>query len=822
MSLFGLSRESLGGRSDREFFETLERRIVLSAVDGLPDLADMETPDNPVVLLDTSEGDIFLELFQLDAPNTVANFIEHVERGLFGESFFHRLAPGFVLQGGGFRFSEERGFDAVFDPDLGPIENEFGRSNLERTIAMAKLGGDPDSATSQFFVNLADNSGNLDNQNGGFTVFGRVLDDASWDVVQSIAGLNTQNLTQDSAFFDPDPDGDPDTDDGMARQLEDPFGRPLFNELDQAGQPTGFQTLEDTGDPATGASAMGQVPVRDTFDSNDGFLEEDQVDIVNAQVVKPFDVDPGLASMGPAEAFFDQLQVLPEGFASPSSTVTLDLANPNAEPVEVQALVRYETSVRDQVLDIASLIDQADGEEDGKLAANTSVQIAVHDPATLDPSLVRLGEPFAFEVYTAAPSGLDETLPVAASLNHFDFEGALGEGFIDVTDQATRGNMEESGFGAIPLPLEGERSFIVWQNLSDADTTVTVDFFQRNGSAPVSLQFELDAYRRGGVDVGTILEDLQAAGIDVENDTVGAVVSASEPIAAMISAYQSQDGAPFALGARGVPGGGSSVGLIPGVTIPSSGEASFVVVNGNDSGTPVTLQAILSDGTLLNVLPPETAAMPARSARAVDLASTFPSIPADTFFTLRYIAGPVPLGLLPVAAHVSVGIFDGEIDEVVASPVQTVASEGSFFADGFFDFLGDDPLNPTDTTREFVSVFNPFQDRQVNVQFDFLFSDGERISTPQVTIDANSRRDEFTELIVDVVNKVDSGDFTNFAIEVRGFETDGVTPAPITTVIHRLDTLGTLPFEEVLGATPSLFGNVVALNDPLFQGGTPG
>jgi len=809
MSSIGLDAGRSRSLAGDPMFESLEQRIVLSAVDNLPSLADMESPDNPVVLLDTSEGDVFIELFPLDAPGTVDNFLEHVNRGLFGESFFHRLAPGFVLQGGGFRFSDAEGFDAVFDPDLGPITNEFGRPNLERTIAMAKLGGNPDSATSQFFFNLADNSANLDNQNGGFTVFGRVLDDASWSVVQSIAGLNTQNLTTDPVF---------------AGQLDDPFGNPLFNELDNAGLPTGFQTLEDTGDPAMGDSAMGQVPVRGTFSSVDGFLEEDQVEIVNAQVVKPQDVDPGLASMGPAEGFFDTVSVLPEGFASFQSTVVLDLVNPNPEPVAVQVLVRYEQSVRDSALDIAALIDQADGTMDGLLAGNTSVQIPIHDPATPDPSLVRLDTPFAFEVYTAAPTDLANELPVTASLNHFDFGGALGEGFLDITDQASRSSSSTFGLTVLPIEEIGERSFLVWQNLTSEDTTVSVEFFQRDGSAPVSFEFDLDAYRRGGVDLGTLITDLQNAGIDTDA-TLGVRVSSSgEDIVAMHSAYLNEGTdatpVPSAIGIRGVGGLGGSVGLIPGVSIASQGDATLGVLNANTVGTPVTLQAILSDGSVLNVLPPELAAMPAQSSRIVDLGEVFPSIVADTFFSLRLISGAVPLGTLPVAAHFSVGFVDGDINERVASPVQNSASELAIFSDGFLDFLGSDPLNPTDTTGEVVSVFNPFQDRSVNVQLDFVFGDGTRISTPQVTIDANSRRDDFSELIIDVINKVASGNFESFAIEVRGFETDGTTPAPVVPILHRLDTLGSLPFDQVLGATPTQLGTLVPLNDPSFQGGT--
>ncbi|MCH6256646.1 peptidylprolyl isomerase [Puniceicoccaceae bacterium K14] len=131
--------------------------------------------EGPIAQFDTYEGELFVELLSDEAPLTVQNFLNYVERGDYDESIFHRLIHGFILQGGGFVYEDT---DTLFEiAEDSPVVNEFGVSNTEGTIAMAKLGGDPDSATSQWFFNLADNSENLDNQNGGFTVFGNVLGD---------------------------------------------------------------------------------------------------------------------------------------------------------------------------------------------------------------------------------------------------------------------------------------------------------------------------------------------------------------------------------------------------------------------------------------------------------------------------------------------------------------------------------------------------------------------------------------------------------------------------------------------------------------------
>jgi cyclophilin family peptidyl-prolyl cis-trans isomerase len=116
-------------------------------------------------------------------PQTVRNFLLYVRNGAYGQVLLHRLVPGFVLQGGGFTNADPAASTNLFFNygairNLGTVTNEFGvgprLSNTVGTIAMAKVGNDPNSATSQWFFNLGNNT-NLDTQNGGFTVFGRVL-----------------------------------------------------------------------------------------------------------------------------------------------------------------------------------------------------------------------------------------------------------------------------------------------------------------------------------------------------------------------------------------------------------------------------------------------------------------------------------------------------------------------------------------------------------------------------------------------------------------------------------------------------------------------
>lgn len=131
--------------------------------------------DNPHVALDTTVGEIELELFPAQAPRSVQNFLDYVKKGHYTNTIFHRVIAGFVIQGGGMTP------DMIEKPVGAPIPNESrnGLSNVTGSLAMARRN-DPNSATAQFYINLADNApldanGPYAVQGMGYAVFGRVI-----------------------------------------------------------------------------------------------------------------------------------------------------------------------------------------------------------------------------------------------------------------------------------------------------------------------------------------------------------------------------------------------------------------------------------------------------------------------------------------------------------------------------------------------------------------------------------------------------------------------------------------------------------------------
>ena len=148
----------------------------------------------PVVIVETSMGSITLELDRTKAPTTVENFLKYVDDGFYDGVVFHRVIPGFMIQGGGMTADSANNLSDK-KPTYAPIKNESktGLSNTRGTIAMAR-SGNPNSATSQFFISHANNS-RLDFPNyGGYTAFGKVTD--GMDVVDAIAKTKT-DLSED-------------------------------------------------------------------------------------------------------------------------------------------------------------------------------------------------------------------------------------------------------------------------------------------------------------------------------------------------------------------------------------------------------------------------------------------------------------------------------------------------------------------------------------------------------------------------------------------------------------------------------------------------
>ncbi len=177
--------------------------LLIAALSG--SASGQEPVEAARVRLETNHGPILIELDRQAAPKSVANFLRYVREGFYDGTIFHRVIPGFVIQGGGF----EPGMAPK--PTHEPIHNEAdnGLRNARGTLAMARTSG-PHSATSQFFINLADNAA-LDHtgktpRGWGYCVFGRVVE--GMETVEAIAALPTtargpyRDLPEDPAVIE--------------------------------------------------------------------------------------------------------------------------------------------------------------------------------------------------------------------------------------------------------------------------------------------------------------------------------------------------------------------------------------------------------------------------------------------------------------------------------------------------------------------------------------------------------------------------------------------------------------------------------------------
>lgn len=271
---------------------------------------------NPVVSLNTNFGPIVVELFETQTPGTVANFLNYINDGDFDNSIFHRSVTDFVIQGGGFTtssatFASPDQFAEI--PSDAAIANEPGISNLRGTIAMAKLSGDPDSATSQFFVNLSDDNTFLDSEDyDAFTVFGQVLDLTTVDEIAALP-IDTGNAS---------PFGElPVSDTGQLAVIESVAGQ---------GTLTGVKFLDANANGVLDTSESGLVGVTVYLDDdNDGVHDAGETAVAtDADGRFLLRAEPGNYTLR-AESSADADATLPA--ASDSYTVTTSIGSKTAD-----------------------------------------------------------------------------------------------------------------------------------------------------------------------------------------------------------------------------------------------------------------------------------------------------------------------------------------------------------------------------------------------------------------------------------------------------------------------------------------------------------
>jgi len=421
-----LSTKYRSSRRHVAHVEPLEPRALLAGT-PLPELADLENQTRPVVRFETNFGDVDIELFNDIVPNTVSNFLNYVRTGRYDQTFFHRMTRDVgssieVLQGGGFAYHDLGAGTQV--PTDNPINLEFvqnRRSNTQGTIAMARTNN-PNSATSQFFFNLNDNT-NLDSSGptNGFVVFGRVIQ--GFDVLQQIQTFQVRDVENDPAFSGP---------------------------------------LEGLG---------GEVPTTSSYNATQGVRESSLVSITNAEEIKP----QGFGG------FFAQQIVSPEGFRSGTNQEILELYNPNGVAARYKVVARHELAGSENNFENGAR-DQTIAE--GTINANTKLRITVSGSGAGGAALVRLNSGYALIVESALPEGTANPLALAGSFLRQDHGSWTTTALLDPSQYAAA-DMRDWTFARIDRN-QSSIEFLSLYNTADEPANVLIDFLTPDGVQTVA------------------------------------------------------------------------------------------------------------------------------------------------------------------------------------------------------------------------------------------------------------------------------------------------------------------------------------------------
>jgi cyclophilin family peptidyl-prolyl cis-trans isomerase len=517
-------------------FAELESRVMLSTLFGaeLPDLLDLENIDNVIVRFNTnvagsdSLSHFDVELFVADSGDptgTVENFLTYVRDGQYDGVFFQRAAgltadptdPPEILQGGRNRLDNETG-EVTINTSRDSIDDEVGRENLARTIAMAKTNS-ANSATNQFYFNLDDNEDVLGpdvQNNGGFTVFGRVLDDRSWDVITTISSLDIEDLS---------------------------------------GRLT---------DPTFGGGAFPTTPVTDAFDP------DTEAQITDAMLVTILDVE--IIKPEGARAYFDQSVYISEGYKNFRSDEVLSVVNANDEEADFQVVLRFATGEdRDLVVDFGTLeagerreiqLSGVGGDDRviGFVPYAIEVQTASEDATSV---------PVTATLTRSDYGGLIENTDTLAGEALFNPE-AVSEADRDTT-------LTIWTFADGVRDDANNDTFITWVNLTDQEGEITIEFFFDDQDSTQTVNARtIGAYRRGGVNIEGIGESVLPQG------AFSARLISTVPIVASMTTFRlnediaTNNGASLSVGIAGTTG---SVGALADARRPADGSGQVSVVN---------------------------------------------------------------------------------------------------------------------------------------------------------------------------------------------------------------------------------------------------
>ncbi|MBC7770929.1 MAG: peptidylprolyl isomerase [Pyrinomonadaceae bacterium] len=650
-----------------EFVEELEARTLFGA-SPFPSLADMDNPNNTVVRMSTSYGDIDIELFDSLTPITVTNFLNYVRDGDYDQSFFHRLASDFVLQGGGFRYDALPGaasptLTAV--PADGQIMNEYPNAgeNVARTISMAKLAappqgppnGGPNSATNQWFFNLIDNTNTLNqNQNGGFTVFGEVLDEASWNVILTITGLSVRNLVDA-------PSG------GALDYRTAPFSSSIFS--------TNFETV-----PLTTTGVPAENPPEDTV------VRLHDVEIIKARNV---------------QTFYTNTFYYPEGFAGSTINEFLPIGNTTNAEVFYQVIVRAEVITGDISTPQGWFRDRVIST--GSIAAHTRGGITIsHFGPGGAPSiddLVPQGVPYSIEIRA--------TGELAPTLSHYDFGTSTGEAFTTTLNTTWGFAQAEKNNGSV-------NDFLVWSNPNDVNANIQLTLYFQ-ASSPIVLNVTTDSFRRGGFAFSNLAQ--------IPNNTSFSVRMVSDvPIVAALSHYNST-GDQSGSTSLGIPGTGLAVGVLPGGIGGPGLNQTITFLNPSESVTALIKIVLRFENPAQEVTAVSLLAITSRSRAQFNLATlNNPRVQAGEAFSVLY--SPItnmPTGL-PLYAHSSLTAQGDVASTALAVRAATTWS----FGEGFMD-----PARAGVNVFENISLYNPNStfftggaNVTANVTINYIYNDG--------------------------------------------------------------------------------------------------